>query len=85
MASSDHWQHLADEAWRWITDLIQQNKLTSSLIATNAALIVCYISWKSTRTRRLSDKIPGFRSYPLVGDILSLDPDPCGEFTAFSF
>ena len=85
MASSDHWQHQADEAWRWITDLIQRTKLTSSLIATNAALIMCDISWKSTRTQRLLDKIPGFRSYLLLGDILSLKPDPCGKFTAFSF
>ena len=79
MADLAHWQHLASDAVNWISDYVQHNKVTSSLIATNAVLLTWYLIWKSTRRQRLLDKIPALAGYPLVGDVLSMEADPCGE------
>ena len=62
-----------------ILEYITQNKLTSSLIATNAALVTWYIYWKTSRRKGLIDKIPGFMDYPFIGDVFHMSPDPCGE------
>ena len=80
MADLAHWQHLASDAVNWISDYVQHNKVTSSLIATNAVLLTWYLIWKSTRRQRLLDKIPALAGYPLVGDVLSMEADPCGEW-----
>ena len=79
MADLAHWQHLASDAVSLISDYVQQNKVTSSLIATNAVLLTWYLMWKSKRRQRLLDKIPALAGYPLVGDVLSMEADPCGE------
>ena len=80
MADLAHWQHLASDAVNWISDYVQHNKVTSSLIATNAVLLTWYLIWKSTRRQRLLDKIPALAGYLLVGDVLSMEADPCGEW-----
>ena len=81
MDSLQHLRSAIECSWSWLCEFIEQNKLTASLIATNAALITWYVYWKNTRSMRLLNKIPGIKGgYPLVGDILSFSPDPCGEY-----
>jgi len=43
------------------------------------ALIGWYVYWKNTRNKILIDKVPGFKDWPLVGDVLHLERDPTGE------
>ena len=44
------------------------------------ALTTCYLYWKTTRNKRLIDKIPGFKNWPIVGDIFHIEYDPAGEY-----
>ena len=81
MDSLQHVRSIIECLWSWLCEFVEQNKLTASLIATNAALITWYVYWKNTRSMRLLNKVPGIKGgYPLVGDILSFSPDPCGKY-----
>jgi len=35
--------------------------------------------WKNTKNKRLIDRIPGFKDWPLVGDVLHRPRKPSGE------
>lgn len=79
MAQITQLQALAEETWIIVRDYMRENKLTASLIAVNVGLVGCYVYWKSSRYRRLIDRIPGIKDYPFVGDLFYLEADPCGE------
>ena len=74
---------ITGDTWKAIHNFIIQNKLTASLIATNAVLVTWYICWKNSRRRGLIDKIPGIADYPIVGDFFTLTRDNCGRFCKY--
>ena len=74
---------ITGDTWKSIHNFIVQNKLTASLIATNALLVTWYICWKNSRRRRLIDKIPGITDYPIVGDFFTLTRDNCGRLCKY--
>ena len=67
---------LFSAALRWI--------LWSSIILI-CTFIVWYTYWKTTRNKRLIDRIPGFKDWPLVGDVLHISFDPKGTHSKHDF